>query len=120
MVEEKRKYCARFNHEDENCCYAKVVKEKGEYPVINFRADLKDGQPDLTTIRNVRVHTETIAYCVYCTHPNYAEEKFVGTVEPYFDCHVPNNCPEIHKKFETSTIKSKTTIWEKIKRFFKK
>lgn len=120
MMEEKRKYCARFNHESENCGYAKVVEENGEYPVISFRAEVKEGRPDLNTIRDVNVRTESTVYCVYCTHPNCSGEKFVGTVEPYFDCLIPKDCPELCKKSETSTRKSKTTIWEKMKRFFKK
>lgn len=118
MVDEKRKYCARFNHENENCYYAKVVEENGEYPVINFQAELKDGQPDVTTIKNVREYTETTISCVYCTHPNNGGEKFIGTIEPYFDCLAPFSCPELHKKSEIS--KRKTTIWETIKRLFKK
>lgn len=118
MEEKKREYCACFRHENENCGYAKVVEEKGEYPVICYQASMKDGIPDISTIRNVKVRTESTAICVYCTHPNRAEEKFVGTVEPYFDCPIPNDCPEVYKKTETSP--QKTTIWEKLKKFFKK
>ncbi len=119
VVGEERKVCADFSHEERNCPYAKVVEEKGEYLAIIFQAKEKDGIPDLDTMYNVKERVDTTCLCVYCTHPYYSKEKIVGSVEPYFACHAPKDCPTLQKKCETAMSK-KWTLLQKIFCFVKK
>ena len=117
-MNEQRKICAESFYEDRNCRYAKVVEEKGEYPVITFQAKEKNGAPDFSTMHNVKTRVDTTCFCVYCTHPSHSKEKFIGSVEPYFSCYAPNDCPELQKERAVFTIKP--SIWESVKHFFKK
>ena len=117
-MSEQRKVCAESFYEGRNCRYAKIVEEKGEYPVITFQAKEKNGAPDFSTMHNVKTRVDTSCFCVYCTHPSYSKEKLIGNVEPYFSCYAPNDCPELQKECETFT--RTPTIWERVKNFFKK
>lgn len=96
-MNEQQKVCAKLFKGDQNCSYANVVEEVGEYPVITFQAEKKNGNPDLTTIHNVKSRVDTKCYCVYCTHPSNSDKKFVGSVEPYFPCYAPTDCPMLKK-----------------------
>ena len=114
----QRKVCAEFFHDDLNCQHVKVVQEHGYYPVTIFQAKVKDGLPDLSTMHNVRTRVDETCFCAYCTHPSLSVEKFVGSVEPYCTCYAPNDCPELQQKPKTST--SKLSLWEKAKKLFKR
>ena len=116
ILSEQWKVCADFCHGNRNCHYAKIVEENGEYQVITFQAKERNGNPDLTTMHNVKTRVDTTCLCVYCTHPNYPEEKFIGSVEPYFPCPVPSDCP-LQKQCESATDK-KPTLLERVKSFF--
>lgn len=115
-MNEQQKVCADFCYENRNCHYSKIVEEPGEYPVITFQAKEKNGTPDLTTMHNVKTRVDTTCWCVYCTHPSYPKEKFIGSAEPYFPCHVPSDCP-LQKQYESATSKNPTFL-ERIKSFF--
>lgn len=115
-MNEQRKVCAEFLYEDRNCPHAKIVEENGEYPVITFQAKEKNGTLDPTTIHNVKTRVDTKCWCVYCTHPNHSKEKFIGSVEPYFSCYAPSDCPELQKSSET--LKRKPSFWQSLKKFF--
>lgn len=93
IVSKQRKVCADSCHPDRNCPHARIVEEHGEYPTVTFQATLKNGKPDLTTMHNVRRGVDTTCSCVYCTHPRYIKGEFIGSVEPYFPCPAPSNCP---------------------------
>ena len=117
-MNEGRKVCVDFCHEDRKCPYAKVVKENGEYPVITFQAKVKEGVPDVTTMHNLKSRVDTICFWVYCNHPSLSKEKFIGSVEPYFSCNAPGECPELQKECKTHT--SKISLLGKLKNFFRK
>ena len=118
IVNKQQTICADFCYEDRNCSYAKVVEEHGEYPVITFQAKEKNGSPDLTTAYNVKRRVDTTCWCVYCTHPSYSKEKFIGSVEPYFPCKIPSDCP-LQKQCESATNK-KPSLLDRVKSFFVK
>lgn len=115
VMYQERKICADFCHKEKKCFYAKIVEEHGEYPVITFEADVKEEIPDLATMHNVKTRVDTTRFCVYCTHSHYSEEKFIGTVEPYFSCFAPNDCPELSNKCKTAA-----NIFQRIKNLLKK
>lgn len=103
-MNEIRIICADSPYGKGNCQYAKVVEERGEFPVIIEKLTTDaDGKKGI--IREERI--ETHRYAVYCTHPKQ-KNKFVGTVEPYGGvCYLPTDCPQIQK----------ITIWQRIKSF---
>lgn len=125
---EQRRICADLGNAP-NCSYAKVKTEKGEYPVVTFTAGTKEGtlELDSKTIRDVKFRVETTCWNVYCTHPE-AKRKYVGTVEPYFSCLAPADCPKICKERAEKIAREKSAIvgtgreslWEKIQKFFAK
>lgn len=114
-MNEQRRVCAELFNKDKNCCYAKIVEEKGEYPVITFQAKVKDGKLDINTIHNMKSRIDNHCYCVYCTHPSLNEERLVGSVEPYFAFYAPTNCP-ILQACETS--QEKITLFKRVKNLF--
>lgn len=116
FIVNEQKVCADFCHQNRNCRYARIVEENGQYPVSTFKAKGKNGYPDPTTMHDVETRIETTCLCVYCTHPSYPEEKFIGSVEPYFPCPVPSDCP-LQIQCESATCK-KLTLLERLKIFF--
>lgn len=101
-MEKKRTFCADSPYGEENCPYAKVVEEEGEFPVISYRKIISsDGQSECCTMK----YNETFRYAVYCTHPemNY---HLVGTVEPYGgECFIPTYCPEVNEDTKTPLLR---------------
>ena len=65
-MNEIRIICADSPYGKGNCQYAKVVEERGEFPVIIEKLTTDaDGKKGI--IREERI--ETHRYAVYCTHP---------------------------------------------------
>lgn len=108
-----RIFCADSPYGKDNCPYAKVVEEEGNFPVISEESVIDDdGNMTYTT----KEYVNKYRFAVYCTYPK-GNKKLVGTVEPYGGiCRVPKDCPE---NFSEMTEKSsKFTIWQRIKAFF--
>ena len=110
-MERERKICADGPYSDKNCCYAKVIEEDGEFPSVFYSVD-ENGKTS-----NVRMKVDKKAWCVYCTHPSCSTEKFIDTLEPYFSCYAPSDCPELTEDNNCISKKKKST-WKRLKKFF--
>lgn len=98
-MKEMRKFCADSPYGMENCPYAKVVEEEGNFPVT---IEIETIDPDGKKTTIVKEENETCRWAVYCKHPRI-KKKLIGTVEPYGGyCYVPIDCPELHSNSEVS------------------
>lgn len=96
MEETTREFCADSPYGKQNCPYARVVNEEGEYPVtIMYEETRPDGVKEQVT----RSRVDKTAWVVYCKHPNCPKQQPMGSVEPYGGiCRVPRDCPLLPKK----------------------